>query len=86
MAKREYFVLSYYNLSMLTKAVEEEIAKGFEPLGGIAVSGDPAAGEEVFYQAMRPRVIESDPPILNVVDKPGRHVIENPDDGKVRAK
>lgn len=72
-----YKVLSNYTTPGLEKDVHLYIEKGFEPTGGIAVSGDPARGEELFYQAMyRPAVVA---PKNTTIDKPGRHVVDNPE-------
>lgn len=72
-ADQNYKVVSNYNLVLLQKEVNQLIDDGYDPIGGLTVSGDPTRGEEVFYQAMQ--ILPVDELFIGTIDKPGRMVI-----------
>jgi len=55
---KEYLVLSHYSCSILEKAVNEHIEKGYQPLGGLSVIWRKKEEDKItnpeydYYQAM----------------------------------
>lgn len=74
-----YRVISGYNLELVRREINEMIEQGYEPQGGLTVSGSPSRGEEVFYQAMyRPSVLPHGYEIHErntTIEKPNRQLV-----------
>lgn len=85
MKPAEYKILNNYTTAGLTRDVELYMSRGFYPIGGVSISGDPVRGEEIFYQAIyRQPIAAPAPPKNTTVDKPGRHVVKNPEEKKAK--
>ena len=68
-----YHVVSAYSLIDLRKEVNDLVQQGYDPQGGLTVSGDPAVGKGVFYQAMyipNHPVIQHRDLVVSLVDEP----------------
>lgn len=68
-----YRVFSSYDLQELRRDVNDAIEHGYEPQGGIQVSGDSNRGEAIYFQAVyrKPTITT----INNVIEKPNRQVV-----------
>lgn len=79
--KPKYTVVSEYNLVNLRREVNRLVDEGYDPQGGLTVSGDPTRGEEVFYQAMYmpDHMVFGVDMTRSMVDKPNRMIVENPE-------
>lgn len=78
-----YRVFSSYDLQELRRDVNDAIEHGYEPQGGIQVSGDSNRGEAIYFQAVyRPSTLphgyyvdDKKNEKMNVIDKPNRHLV-----------